>query len=691
MKKHIITFGAKNFPHITSLTALPMTRQSDKSEEPFHQNMRSILYLILLGCFAASPAYSQSDTGSQKPNIVLFLVDDMGWRDSSAFGSTYYETPEMESLARESMVFTQAYAQPLCSPCRASILSGQHSARHGILTASGHIAPAKEDTSPYKKHNPNSRWTMPQSKNYLDPEIENLAEILGKAGYQTGHYGKWHIGSTLPHRPEGQGFHESWQAAPDPGPPSYFSPYGVTPEGEPGGRTRVGNITDGPDGEYITDRLTDEAIAFIEQNRDRPFFLNLWQYGVHGPWGHKPEYTAEFAKKTDPQGLQANPIMASMLQSVDESLGRVLDTLESLDLADNTIFVFYSDNGGNVHSNRKNDPKMAKVGPGHSRYAALQDWRRWAGDHVPTSNAPLRDGKASIYEGGTRVPLMVRWPGHIEAATTTEARVSSVDLFPTLLAAAGADLPAGQPVDGESFLPILKGRKPSLDRDSQFIWFPYRGSSIHKGDWKLVRHYVNEDPGLAHELYRLSDDLGESKDLASEHPEKVAELSQLMDQYLKDTGALPPLENPNFQQAKPGQSNPDNTTRGLVPKNCSMELRKGALVVNADSDKSFLGTAQVKFAGPLKVKLRIRGSEGGKVSLAWREKGSTEIKALDSSASLIQQSNEEWQAIELTIPTKAKIEIVRLMLSIGDGSVEIGSYSIQGADGEVDWDFIGSR
>ena len=640
-------------------------------------------FIILLSCGAASQA--------QKPNIVLFLVDDMGWRDSSAFGSTYYETPKMENLARESMVFTQAYAQPLCSPCRASILSGQHSARHGILTASGHIAPAKEGASKYKKHNPKFRWTMPQSKNYLDPSIENLAEILAKAGYRTGHYGKWHLGLTLPHRPEGQGFHTSWQAAPDPGPPSYFSPYGVRSEGEPGGRSRIGNITDGPDGEYIIDRLTDEAIAFIEQNRDRPFFLNLWQYGVHGPWGHKREYTAEFAKKTDPQGLQANPIMASMLKSVDESLGRVLDTLESLDLADNTIFVFYSDNGGNVHSNRMDDPKLAKVGPGHSRYSALQDWRRWAGGQVPTSNAPLRDGKASIYEGGTRVPLMVRWPGHIKAATTTEARVSSVDIFPTLIAAAGADLPDQQPVDGESFLPIVMGKKSSLDRDSQFIWFPSRGSSIHQGDWKLVRHYVNEDPGIAHELYRLSDDLSESKDLASEHPQKVAELSKLMDQYLKDTGALQPIENSKFQQSKPGQSKSDNATRGLVPKNCSMAPRKGALVVRAESDKSFLGTARAKFAGPLRVNLRIKGMEGGKVSLAWREKGSTEIKALDSSTSLVQQSNEDWQTIDFTISTKAKIEIVRLMLSTGEAPLEIGSYSIKGADGEVVWDFIESK
>ena len=310
---------------------------------------------------------------------------------------------------------------------------------------------------------------------------------------------------------------------------------------------------------------------------------------------------------------------------------------------------------------------------------------------MPTSNAPLRDGKASIYEGGTRVPLMVRWPGHIEAACTTEARVSSVDLFPTLLAAAGADLPTGQPIDGESFLPTLKGKKPSLDRDSQFIWFPYRGSSIHKGDWKLVRHYVNEDPGLAHELYRLSDDLGESKDLASERPQKVAELSKLMDQYLKDTGALLPIENPKFQQGKPGQAKSDNTTRGLVPKSCSMELRKGALVVNAESGKSFLGTARAKFTGPLKVNLRIRGRKGGKVSLAWREKGATEFKTLDSPTSLIQQSNQDWQSIDFEIPTNARIELLRLMLSIGDGSVEIGSYSIQGADGEVNWDFVESK
>ncbi len=649
--------------------------------------MRIFISIIFVTLCAISQAFSQPEKSSQQPNIVLFLVDDMGWRDSSAYGSTYYETPAMERLAAGSMVFTQAYALPLCSPCRASILSGQYSSRHGVLTASGHIAPAEAGASEYKKHNPRFRWTMPLSKNYLDPDIENLAEILAEAGYQTGHYGKWHIGLTEPHRPEAQGFHTSWHAAPDPGPPSYFSPYRVTPEGTPGGRVRIGNITDGPDGEYITDRLTDEAIAFIEDNRDRPFFLNLWQYGVHGPWGHKPEYTAEYAKKTDPQGLQANPIMASMLQSVDESLGRVLDTLENLGIADNTIFVFYSDNGGNVHSNRPDDPKLAKLVEGHPRYEFVKDWRRWAGGQVPTSNAPLRDGKASIYEGGTRVPLMVRWPERIEAATTTDAMVGCVDVFPTLLAAAGAELPDGQPVDGESFLPILTGDKPSLDRNSQFIWFPYKGSSIHQGEWKLVRRYINEDPGIAHELYRLSDDLSEANDLASEYPEKVEELSKIMDEYLEETDALLPIENPNYRPANA----PETLTQGLVPKNCSMELKDGALVVTPESDKSFLGSARVKFAGPIEVKLRIRGAAGGQISMAWQEEGSTDFMALDTPVALTEQKGKEWQTVEMTISTKSKIKLLRLMLSVGDQPVEIRQYTVKGKGGEVDWDFMGGE
>ena len=440
-----------------------------------------------------------------RPNIIFFLVDDMGWMDCGAYGSQYYETPNIDRLAKQGMLFRQAYAQPLCSPTRASILTGQHSARHRITSATGHQPPQRSDEELMSaKTGPNAPLLMPESKNFLEPSQITLAEALRDAGYRTAHIGKWHLGLTQPHWPERQGFEVAFHAEPSPGPASYFSPYGVSPDGAPGGKRHVGTITDGPSGEYITDRLTDEAVTFIESNKDKPFFLNLWQYGVHGPWGHKEAYTAAFAKKSDPRGVQGNPIMASMLKSVDESLGRVLAKLDELKLADSTIVVFTSDNGGNVHSNTGEDGKAKKRKADDPR---LADWRKWAGDKPPTSNAPLRDGKGKLYEGGIRVPLIVRWPGQVAAGATSDAVVGCVDMYPTLLELAGLSVPSAQKVDGVSFAPVLRGTG-ALAREAYFTWFPHLvpGVAVRKGDWKLIRRFEERprDYEGLYELFNLS-------------------------------------------------------------------------------------------------------------------------------------------------------------------------------------------
>ncbi len=312
---------------------------------------------------------------------------------------------------------------------------------------------------------------------------------------------------------------------------------------------KLGNITDGPDGEYITDRLTDEALKFIEAHRDEPFYLNLWQYGVHGPWGHKEAYTAKFAKKTDPRGKQRNPIMASMLRSVDESLGRVLAKLDALDLTENTLFIFYSDNGGNTHSNVPGSRQMKNINPGHPRYKQVEDWKKWAGPEPPTNNAPLREGKGRIYEGGVRVPLMVRWPGRIKAGSTSDTVVTAIDLYPTILDAVGLKRPAGHTVDGLSFLPVLE-QTGTLDRDAFFTWFPHLipAVSVHRGDWKLIRRFEpHRDYPDVRELYNLQEDIGETRNLAGKMPGKVKELDALIDGFIKDTGALAPKPNPAYK------------------------------------------------------------------------------------------------------------------------------------------------
>jgi arylsulfatase A-like enzyme len=488
---------------------------------------------------------------SKKPNIVFFLVDDMGWMDSEPYGSKYYDTPNMQRLSKEGMLFTRAYSQPNCSPTRASILSGQYSSRHGILGATGHKPPAEAiipESGP-----PNRPVLLPESKTFLDPSQYTLAEALHDAGYRTGHFGKWHLGLTPPHWPEKQGFDVAFHAEPSAGPPNaYFSPYGVQPPPAPGTplgelrRTPHGTITDGPVGEYITDRLTDEAITFIRDNKGRPFFLNLWHYGVHGPWGHKESITEQMAKRTDPTGRQDNPVMASMLKSVDESLGRILDELDAQGLTDNTIFVFASDNGGNVHSMTENKAKGEKEEEGGD--SSVELYRKWAGFKPPTSNAPLRDGKGTVYEGGVRMPLIVRWPGKVAAGSTNnDTVVGCIDYYPTLLDLAGIAAHPQQKIDGVSFGPVLRGTG-KMPRENYFIWFPQNqaGACVYQGDWKLIRRFWDRpaDWEGTRQLFNLKDDPGESKNLAAEMPDKVKELDALIDQFLKDTGALVPVPNP---------------------------------------------------------------------------------------------------------------------------------------------------
>jgi arylsulfatase A-like enzyme len=629
-----------------------------------------------------------SEAADSSPNIVLFLVDDMGWMDSTPYGSEYYQTPNMERLAGQAMRFTDAYAVPLCSPTRASILTGQYSSRHGVTSASGHRPAAPPDASPYPERGaPNRQLLYADSKNYLDPELDTLAEVLRDAGYRTGHFGKWHLGLMPEHWPEEQGFETTWHCAPDPGPPNYFSPYGVHPDGRPSGQFKVGNITDGPEGEHIADRLTDEAIKFIESHREEPFYLNLWHYSVHGPWQHKEEYTAGFAEKTDPRGEQRNPVMGSMLRCVDDSLGRVLDKLDELKLTDETLFIFFSDNGGNTHSWRADDPRLRNVTPKHPLYDTIQSYRKWAGPEPPTNNAPLREGKGRIYEGGQRVPLMVRWPGEIEAGTTSEALVGAIDLYPTILDALDLEKPTDHVVDGMSFLPVLT-KAGELKRDAYFTWFPHLipAVSVRQGDWKLIRRFEPhpEYPDVR-ELYNLKEDLGETENLAKRMPGKVKELDALIDHFIEDSGALAPKPNPAYVEPKPL-----DLASGLVPKMCKIEVADGALRVEADGRTPFLGTAQVRHTGPLVMKLRARSAPGGSGKVQWKTADQETFPQSDQAVAFELPGGGDWEEVRVDLPIQGKTSIVRLYLPAEDSRVEVESIEFVTANAEErirSWDF----
>jgi arylsulfatase A-like enzyme len=577
------------------------------------------------------------------------------------------------------MRFTNAYSQPLCSPTRASLLSGQYTARHGITTASGHQPPQPAGHVFFKESAPaNAPMLTPESKNYLEPAQITLAETLKDAGYRTAHIGKWHLGLTQPHWPEQQGFDVAFHCHPDPGPPgNYFSPYGVTQEGNPTAKSKVGTITDGPEGEYIVDRQAAEAAKFIAESKGGPFFLNLWCYGVHGPWGHKEENTKYFAAKKDPSGRQGNPIMASMLKSVDECFGRILDELDKKDLTGNTLIIFTSDNGGNTHSNTTTE----------GRKAANEDWTKWAGSQPPTMNTPLRDGKGTLYEGGTRVPMMWSWAGKIAPGSTSEAVVGPIDVYPTIIDLLGITKPVKQVFDGVSYAKVLKG-EGQLDRAAYFNYHPHAGANkaggvwVRSGDFKLLRWFGNPS---THELYNLRDDLSETNDLATKMPDKVKELEDLIDGFLKDTGATYPRPNPAYKPVAakaPAKSN--DPLVGWKERGCKATVADGILSMKATGKPgtAFLGHAMAKMTGPATIKLRVRSQTGGAAKIDSFPNGSADTNGMLSLPFEIKPG--DWQDVQVKVTSNAQLGTLRVYLP----DSEIEHIEVVPAKGKsLDFDF----
>ena len=451
-----------------------------------------ILAALLLAPLVALHA-AEKPTPASRPNIIFFLVDDMGWTDVGCMGSRFYETPNIDRLALQGMKFTQAYsACTVCSPTRAAILTGQYPARLHITDwIPGHVQPLAKLKVP--------DWTM-----HLPLETINIARLLKPEGFALASIGKWHLGNAK-FWPDKQGFDLNVAGFEKGHPSSYFSPY------------RIPTLPDGPKGEFLSDRLTDEALKFVEQNKNRPFFLYLPHYAVHTPLMAKPEVIEKYKKKADLTAPQHNAVYAGLIESVDDSIGRIMKKLDELKLTENTIVIFNSDNGGLISSTGV--------------------------------NLGLRAGKGSAYEGGVRVPLIVKWPGVTKAGSVCETPVISVDYLPTMLAMDGVAGSSKQPVDGESLVPLLK-QTGALNRDTIYWHYPHYHpggatpyGAVREGDLKLIEFY--EDNHV--ELYNLKDDLAEKKDLAKTMPDQAAALRRKLQQWRASVGAQMPTPNPDYR------------------------------------------------------------------------------------------------------------------------------------------------
>ncbi len=463
-----------------------------------------LVTLLLATAVPLSGADKPASAG--KLNIVLFLIDDLGWRDIGANGSTYYQTPNIDRLAREGARFTDAYAAcAVCSPTRAAILTGKYPARL-LLT----------DWLPSGRWNPKAKLREGRFVRGLPLEEVTIAEALREAGYRTASIGKWHLGSEPFSLPEHHGFDVNIGGNAHGAPGTYFFPYdGDWAIPTTGLRAKWNVLPDGKPGEYLTDRLTDEAVKFIRASRERPFFLYFPHYGVHTPLEAKKEIVAKYEKIPEAQ-RQGKTTYAAMVESVDESVGRVMATLKELGLEQNTIVIFTSDNGGFYNA---------------------------------TSNAPLRANKGAYYEGGIRVPLIVKWPGVAQPGRVSAEPVTSTDLYPTCLAAAGLPLRPNQHRDGLNLQSVLSSGA-ALGRPALFWHFPHYNdhpssvpsSVIRKGPWKLIETFDPE--GV--ELYNLADDLSETRNQIDTQPVVAAELRRELEAWRRSVGAemMPP--NPDY-------------------------------------------------------------------------------------------------------------------------------------------------
>lgn len=489
--------------------------------------LKTMLFLGMV-CFSFFTLTAQE----KQPNVVFILADDLGWSDVSLYGKTrLYETPNLDRLAARGITYTRSYAaSPLCSPTRASILTGQTTARTGITAPTAHLGKVKLKPSLNQGTSPANKSMILESVTRLDHKLPTLVKQFKKAGYATGHFGKWHLGAA-PYSPLQHGFDVDIPHFAGPGPAgSFVAPW------------KYKNFKENYKKEHIEDRMAAEAVKWLRSiDKSQPFFMNYWQFSVHAPFDAKESLKDYYRTKVDMTDAQHSISYAAMVHSMDEAIGKLLDELDALGLTENTIIVFTSDNGGNMYNGVTDT-----LSNGEKYFAA------------PTSNRPLRGGKATMFEGGVRVPTVISYPGMTAPATTSHALIQSTDFYLTLMNLAGLEMPENHIVDGIDITETLKGN--TIERDGIFTYFPHQPGvpdwlptsiSVHSGDWKLIRLF-HQGKNFAHEylLYNLKWDISEHNNLSKVYPDKVKELDALIENHIQDTNAVIPIPNPNFKLGK---------------------------------------------------------------------------------------------------------------------------------------------
>ena len=613
------------------------------------------ILLALLGLVTGSYA------AEQRMNVVFILADDLGWSDTTLYGhTTFYRTPNLDRLAKRGMTFNRAYsASPLCSPTRSSILTGLNPARTGITSPVCHMPDEILEASPEKSGPPGNKSTVCTSVTRLKREYVTIAESLKAAGYATGHFGKWHLGPE-PFSPLQQGFDADIPHYAGPGPAgSYVAPW----------KFKDFDADPGEPHQHLEDRMAKEAVAFIEKHKDAPFFLNYWMFSVHAPFNAKTNLIEKYRACVNPADPQRSPTYAAMVESMDDAVGTLMNTLDRLSLTDRTLIVFFSDNGGNMYNE--------------------------VDGTTPTSNAPLRGGKATLYEGGVRVPCIVCWPGTVAAGMRSDTVIQSVDFYPTLLEMLGLKPAEGQRFDGVSIVPALKGQP--LQRDAIFTYFPHDprvpdwlppAVSVLCGDWKLIRIFYGGENG-AHrwKLFNLASDLSEKNDLAAQEPRRVKELDARIEAFLRDTHAVLPLPNPAFNPAayhpeqegvqqkelpKPGPE----AQADWKARNCTVTFTNGIVTVRGTGDAPFLGFPAGQHKGPAIVRLRARAAATGP--------GRVEVvpPAGQSAAQSVpfELKGGDWRVLKIDVPATFPLNILRVYLPAQKQPVEVNWVELKTQD-----------